>query len=206
MGIVIVVAEAFPFETAGDVAAVLMNDRLDDVAGMVAVDLDDVFAEIGFNGLNALCDKVVIEVDLLRDHALGFDDLFCTSFFQDIRDGAAGVIGSHRIVNMGPVAIQAGFSLFEVGIHILNGMLADRARKTAKRIGISEVLGKGSVAFFGSRCAIVMDGLLNRAIQSAGVAVNFLFRHGFVGRLEGFERSEEFLRVCLRVRQDHPDA
>ena len=81
LGIVIVVAEAFPFETAGDVAAVLVNDRLDDVAGVVAVDLDDVFAEIGFNGFDALRGKVVVEMDLLRDHALGFDDLFRSSFF-----------------------------------------------------------------------------------------------------------------------------
>jgi hypothetical protein len=49
--VVVVGAEAMALERGRDLATVLVDDRLDDVRGMVAVDLDDEFTEVGLDAI-----------------------------------------------------------------------------------------------------------------------------------------------------------
>jgi len=57
-------------ELAGDLILVLVDGGHDDVARRFAIQLDDVLAQIGLQGLDAMPLEEVIEVHLLRDHAL----------------------------------------------------------------------------------------------------------------------------------------
>ncbi len=51
-----------------------MDGRRDDVARRLVANLDDVFAEIGLDRLDAVLLEVVVERDLLRDHRLALGD------------------------------------------------------------------------------------------------------------------------------------
>src|SRR5690606_8040337 len=53
-GVVVVSSEALALETLRDLPAVLVDDRPDDVAGMVVVDLDDEFTEVRLQRLNTM--------------------------------------------------------------------------------------------------------------------------------------------------------
>ena len=73
--VVVIGGDAFALEGPGDFAAVLVDDRLDDVRGLVAVELDDELAEVGLQALDAVFDQERIEVDFLGRHRLGLGEL-----------------------------------------------------------------------------------------------------------------------------------
>jgi hypothetical protein len=68
--VVVIGGDALALEGAGDFAAVLVDDRLDDVGRDVVVELDDELAEVGFEALDAVFDQEWIEVDFLGGHRL----------------------------------------------------------------------------------------------------------------------------------------
>ncbi len=113
-GVVVVVAEALALEAPRDVAPVLVEDRLYDVARVIVVDLDDVFAEVGLDGGDAVGLEVVVEVDLLGDHALRLHDLLRAGGLENLERRAAGILLRHGEVNTHAIAREAGLGLFEI--------------------------------------------------------------------------------------------
>ena len=61
-------------EQAGDRGAVLVNDRGDQVAGLVVADLDDELAEIGLDEIEAGGFEKMSQFDFLAGHGFAFDD------------------------------------------------------------------------------------------------------------------------------------
>ncbi len=55
-------------ERVGDLLLHQVDRRRDNVARWLVAQLDDVFAEIGLNGGDAICFEVIVERDLLGDH------------------------------------------------------------------------------------------------------------------------------------------
>ena len=190
--VVVVVAEAFALEALRDIAPVFVDDRLDDVAGVVAIDLNDVFAEVGLDGLNAHGAEVIVQMNLLRDHTLRFDDFFRAGFLKNVRYGAAGVLRRDGVVDMGALAFEALLGLLEVGIEVLDRMLADLAGEAAEIIGSRVVCAENGVALLGAGGAVVVDGLLNAPVEAASEEFDFLFSHDGGGRFGGFARSGVF--------------
>ena len=190
--VVVVVAEAFALEALRDIASVFVDDRLDDVAGVVAIDLNDVFAEVGLDGLNAHGAEVVVQMNLLGDHTLRLHDLFGAGFLKNIRHRAAGVLRSDGVVNMGALAFEALLGLLEVGIEVLDRVLADLAGEAAEIVGSGVVVTKNTVTLLGAGGTVAADGLLNAPVEAAGEEFDFLFSHDGGGRFGGFARSGVF--------------
>ena len=72
--VVVIRRHPFPQKSVGNPAAVLVNDRLDDVRGNVVIELNDEFAEVAFQALDAVFAEEGIEVDFLGGHRLGFGE------------------------------------------------------------------------------------------------------------------------------------
>ena len=66
------VPRASPISGLRPILAVEVEGRRDDVAGMFVAQLDDVFAEIGFDRGDTVRFQVIIDPDLLRDHGFAF--------------------------------------------------------------------------------------------------------------------------------------
>jgi len=64
-------SETLSHETPSDVNPVLMDDRGHDVAGVISVDLNDVLAQIGFDGAKPRAFERGVEADLFGRHRLG---------------------------------------------------------------------------------------------------------------------------------------
>ena len=73
--VVVVRGDALAEEGLRDTAAVLVDDGLDDVGWLVAIELDDELSKIRLQAINAVLDKERVEVDLLGRHRLGFRQL-----------------------------------------------------------------------------------------------------------------------------------
>jgi hypothetical protein len=79
-----------------------MHRRRDDVARMFAAQLDDVFAEIGLDRLDAVGREVVVERDLLGDHRLAL----VHRLGAGLRQMSSTIFGRPR--RLGPVHMAAG--------------------------------------------------------------------------------------------------
>ena len=205
--IIVIVPQPLAFETAGDVATGFVDDRTDDVARVVAVDLHDVFAEVAFDGLDPLVGQVVVEVDFLGDHAFRFDHLGDAGGLQDAGHRLAGVIGRDRVVNLGPAGGQAFLRLRKVGVEVLEGVLADGSGQFAQAVGIGVIVAEQLVAFLRGRGRALVHGFLHGGRKLRHVGVNELLGHGAGGgRRAGFARSGVFGVVDPRAPLSHRGA
>jgi hypothetical protein len=89
-------------ELARDLVLVLVDGRHDDVARRFAVELDDVLAQIGFQGLDAALFQEGIEMHLLRDHALALDQGPGALGLEDAQDELIGLLAG-----LGPLDLDA---------------------------------------------------------------------------------------------------
>ena len=78
-------------EIALDTLFVEVNDRRDDVARALAPKLDDIFAEIGLDHLDAGGMQLGVELDLLRHHRLAFGDELGPRLLAEPNHDGAGV-------------------------------------------------------------------------------------------------------------------
>ena len=160
---------------------------------MVAVDLHDVFAEVAFDGLDPLVGEVVVEMNFLGDHALRFDHLRDAGGLQDIGHGLAGIFGRHRVMHLGSARGQAFLGLGEIGVEMLEGVLADGAGQFAQAVGIGVIVAEQLVAFLGGRGRALVHGFLHGRRKLRHVGVNELLGHGVGGgRRAGFARNGVF--------------
>src|SRR5690606_16495861 len=81
-----------------------MHSRRDNVAWMLAPQLNDIFAKVGLHRLNAIGFKKVIEFDLFGDHRLALGGATRTNRTADVENNLAGIRGS-----LGPVHVAAAF-------------------------------------------------------------------------------------------------
>ena len=93
---------------------------------------------------------------------------------------------------MSALAFEALLGLFEVGIEVLDRVLADLAGEAAEIVGSGIVFAENRVTLLGARSAVAVDGVLNAPIEAAGEEFDFLFSHDGGGRFGGFARSGVF--------------
>ena len=79
---------------------VQMEGRRDDVARRLVAELDDVFAEIGFDRHDAVGFEKGIELDLLRHHGFALGDGLRAGLAQDGEDGLARFFGVARPMHL----------------------------------------------------------------------------------------------------------
>ena len=91
-----------------------MDDGGDDMAGRFVGELDDVFAEVGFDYAQAGVFEGVVEVNLLGCHGLGLDDQVGAVLEGDILDDGLCVLDTRGPVDGAAVAGQVGLELLEV--------------------------------------------------------------------------------------------
>ena len=116
-----------------------MHRRRDDVARRLVAKLDDVFAEVGLDRLDAVRLEVFVEPDLLGDHRLALGDGARADPPADGEDQVAGVRGG-----LGVVHLAAGFAstFSSIGLEVevemgervvldVAGAVAERARTRA---------------------------------------------------------------------------
>jgi len=177
-----------------------------DLRFLVLIDLNDVLAEIGLDGLYADRAEVVVEMNLLGDHALRFHDFFGTGLLKNIRYGATGVVGGGGIMHMRSLAFQALLRLFEIGVEVLDRVLANLAGEAAEIVGRGVIGAQDGVALLGAGRAVAADGFLDAPVEAAGEEFDFLFSHDDGGRIEGFERNGGFSQAGRHGRRGHRGA
>ena len=102
-----------------DLVAGHVDGRGDDVARMLAAQLDDVFAEIGLDRHDAVLFQEGVEADLLGDHRLALGDGLGVPLAGDVEEDLAGVV---RILGEMHDA-AGGFDLGHIGLDIEVEML-----------------------------------------------------------------------------------
>lgn len=129
-----------------DLGSRQVNRRRDDVRGHLAAQLDDVFAEVGLDRGDAVGLQVLVEPDLLGDHALALGRGLGAELLADVEHDGAGVLGGGR-----PVDVAAGLHHLvlerpEIEVEIGQGVGLDVARGLAQRIELRQALGGGLAA------------------------------------------------------------
>ena len=100
-------------ELPGDLVFVLMDGRHDDVARRLPVELDDVLAQVGLDGLDAVGLQEGVEVHLLGDHALALDQGLGAPRPQQAQDQLVGLLAGLGPVHLDAVLRAAGLQLLE---------------------------------------------------------------------------------------------
>ncbi len=158
---------------------------------MVAGDLDDEFAEVGFDGLDASGGEGLIEFGFLGDHRLGFDDELRVRSPGDVDDELIGFFGVG-----GEVDVASGFfdivgELFEVEIEVVEAVGLDVAGEGAEGVRGGEVSGEDVAAVVPLFDDGVFVGVVEEFIEGGVVRVGFEVgvEHGEGRAADGFVRG-----------------
>ncbi len=131
-------------EQAGDFLLGLVDRRHDDVRGLFVGQLDDVFAHVRFQRLDAGRFGGVVEFDFLADHGLALDHLGRAVALDDAEDDRVGLVRRFRPMHLDAVAGQVGFEAFEQFGQLGQVVLADRFAQVAQAfqfLGVGELGG-----------------------------------------------------------------
>ena len=96
-----------------------MDDRRNEMARLVVADLDNEFAEIGFDEIHSHGFEVVGQFDFLAGHRLAFDDALAAGFAGDSGDDAAGIGAVVGEMNGAAVFLDGGGELLEVIVEMI---------------------------------------------------------------------------------------
>jgi hypothetical protein len=102
-----------------------MNSRGDDVIGALAGELEDVFSEIGFDGVEFVVDETLVEMDLFAGHRLGFDDDVGALFLGETQDEIGGLFAVLGPDDFAAVGLDGGFELEEIDVEEVERVLFD---------------------------------------------------------------------------------
>ena len=145
-----IVSDAFPFESAGDFTAVLVNDRADNVGGDIVIELNDELPEIGLEALDTVFRQVGVQMDLLRSHRLRFRHPGDLALLQDLEDGLLRVVPTIGEVDVHSIALQGVLCLLKVLVQMMQGVILDPPRELPKRVRIFVVVEKDSLPLLGA--------------------------------------------------------
>jgi len=83
------------------------------VARRFAIELDDVLAQVGFQGLDAVFLEEVVEVHLLGNHALALDQRLGALGPENPEDQLVGLLAGLGPVDLDAVLRAVGFELLQ---------------------------------------------------------------------------------------------
>ncbi len=105
---------------------ILMNDRRDEMARPVLPDLNDEFAQVGFNYFESGVFHRVSQLDFLTGHRLALDASAAVARAGDFENDPPGVRTGGGEVDMPAVGTHLRGKLFQIIIKMIERMLLDR--------------------------------------------------------------------------------
>ena len=140
-----------------------MQGRRNQVAGPLSGHLDDVFAKIGFNRLDAGGLERRVQVNFLGSHRLAFHHPPCARLLQNVDDDATGVGAVGGVVHVAAATRDACFERLQVLVELGKGLILDRPGLIAQQVGFRHG-GKGRAISLAERRAEKCQGRLQRGI------------------------------------------
>src|SRR5215469_872585 len=116
-----------------------MDGGRDDVARRLVPDLDEVFAEIGFNRRDAVGFEIVVDPHLLADHRLALGDGLGIEAAADGEHGFVGFSGVSAPVHLSAVGDHFLLEGFEIEIEMRQRVLLDRHRLLAQLLPFGQL-------------------------------------------------------------------
>ena len=132
------VAELF-VERFADLHTVTVNGGHDDVRGLVACDLQNVFPEVGFDDTDAVILQNMVHADFLGDHGLGFHDLLGVFLFAHLKDVLARFLLGLREVDVTAVGLDLLGELEEECVEVLEHIVTDLGGTVAPAVNVTEL-------------------------------------------------------------------
>ncbi len=126
-----------------DVSCGEMDRRRDDVGRGFAAQLDDVFAEVGFDRLDPRRLERVVEADLLGDHRLALGDALRAHRLAEVDDDLARFLGVLRIVDFAAARADLVLVGLEIEVEMGERVVLDRARAVAQRLELGQPGDRG---------------------------------------------------------------
>ncbi len=115
-----------------DLIPVQMNGWRNDVARQLMPDLDDVFAKVCFDGLDAFRLQGGVEPDLLRDHGLALGDGFCACVAAKLENDLTRLGSIARPMDMSPRCNHLALIVFEEDVEVIEHVVLDAGRDGAQ--------------------------------------------------------------------------
>ena len=143
-----------------DLIACQVHGGRDDVARPLVPDLDQVFAEIGLDRLDAVRLEVVVEVDLFRDHRLALGDELRIRLPADGENLRAGLFRVLRPVHVAAGLLHLLLVALEVDVEMVEHVVLDVAGLVAQRVELGQ-----RVAGLGALLDEARAGLRHRILQ-----------------------------------------
>ncbi len=166
-------------EQGGDLLLGLVDRRHDDVRRLLARQLDDVFAHVGFQRVDPCVVHRVVELDLLAHHRLALDDGLRRMAAGDAEHDRVGFVRIGRPMHLHAVARQVGLELFEQVGQPGQAVLADAFGQRAQRV---------EFRFIGELCGTLGHQEVHRAAEAlAQMRVVDRIVHALAQRLRGDE-------------------
>ncbi len=173
-------------EKVGDLVLILMDDRRDDVARrLVVVDLQNVFAQIGFDRLHAHLPEYFVQAHFLGDHRLGLDHLLHFMPARNIADEARGLL--RRLGEQDRDAAPGCFTFerLEPDVEIVQRTIAALLQRGASggKIDRGHGLGAGRHELGRQLGQVLLQTLVGELLARAGLEMHRLDLHGGLGRI-----------------------
>src|SRR6266446_25582 len=156
-----------------------MDRRRNQVARRLVTQLDDVFAEIGFDRGDAVLFEILVEPDLLGDHRLALGDDLGVDRAADLQYRGASFVRRSRPMDPAARGEDIRFVELEIEVEMLEGVILDRLADVAQRLELGEPCD-GEAAALGKTGAHQRKRTLQIVVREAGAGV----------RLEGATGSE----------------
>ena len=110
---------------AADLVAIFMNSRDHDVRRRILIQLQDIFAEIGFDHLNSGILQHMVDADLFGHHRLGLHHLLRIFTLRDLQNVAGSVFFGLCEINVAAVLRHFLGELIQISVEVAQNMIAD---------------------------------------------------------------------------------
>ncbi len=126
-------------EGRGHVLLGQVHGRGDDMARRLAPELDDVFAEVGLDRLDAVRLQMLVELDLFGDHRLALGHAASAEQPTDAQDRVARLFRRAAPMHLAAGLDHLCFEALEIEIEMLDGVVLDVARLIAQPIELRQL-------------------------------------------------------------------
>ena len=162
-----------------------MNDWLDDVRGLISIQLNDELPKIRLKALDAVFNEKRVEVDLLRRHRLGLRELGNPVLTKNRKNRLARILIRRCIMDIHSACGERFLRFRKVFTEVVQCVILDGCRQLADRIRIRIILVKRMVALLSALRRTIDDRSLLLVGDVAGVLIDWL----------NADHKSEFLRT-----------
>ena len=129
-----------------DVLRGKVDRRRDDVRRRFAAQLDDVFAEVGFDRFDLRRLESVVEADLFGDHRLALGDALRAHRLAEADDDLARFLGVLGVVHFAAALAHLALVGLEIEVEMGERMVLDRAGAVPQRVELGKPGDRGRPA------------------------------------------------------------